>query len=294
MISAGATRKRALVLLLLALLGTLLISASLSSLQLQAGLPFPGSQNETNGSEYQKDFYQFEPVFGPAPPDFLKILPLLLFSVCVYLMFRQRGVRRVVFGVLALCLFIWFIAIVFNWLIAVVFGGKQTMGAVSIPPQETPSYAFQVEPIGDAPAAFVWLVILGLVVLVVAIGFWLYLTTSKDMPTKDLIKAEASQALKEIREGSELSNVVIRCYMQMVDTLKTEGGIEREDTVTTQEFEKVLISYGFPERAVTCLTTLFEKVRYGNKVIDSKDELAAVDCLTAIRGSLDERGDWTC
>lgn len=284
MIIAKAIRRRTLILLLLVLLGALLISMSLSGLQLHAGLPFPGSRNEIDVSELPEGFYPFEPFVESQAPGWLKIFPLLLLSICIYLMVKEDGIRRSVFGVLALSLFIWLIAVIFNWLIGGVLDGKQTVDGISVPPQEAPTNTFPVEPIGGAPQTFVWFVIIALVFLFMAVGLWVYLSVSRDVTTKDLIKAEAQNALKEIREGKELSNVVIRCYMQMVHALETERDIKREDSMTTQEFEKLLISYGYPERAVILLTALFEKVRYGNKFIDSQDEIKAVECLTAIIG----------
>lgn len=287
-----AKKRRTLILLILALLGTLLISASLSGLQLHAGLPFPSSDSEANAPEYQKNFYQPEPNFWNVPPYLLKIFPVLILSLLVYAMFRQGEIRGLVFGVLVLSLLIWLIAVVFNWLISVFGGSEKTVGGSSNPPQETTSYSFQQGPIGDAPAIFVWLVIIGLIFLVIAVSYRLY-RTSKSTSTKEIIKAEAKKALIELQEGEELSNVVIRCYLQMAQAIKTERGIERDDSMTTQEFERVLVTHNFPEKAIHDLTTLFEKVRYGRKPIDSNDEHTAVDCLKAITGNLGGIGDGT-
>jgi hypothetical protein len=286
-------RRKSFFLLLAALLSSLFISVSLSGLQLRAGLPFPGPSGE-DVSEYQTGFYEVEPLLGTASTDFLRVIPLLLIFIFFYLMLRYDGVKQVVFGVSALCMFLWLLAIVLNWLMPIVFGDRKTIGGLSDPPQEIPMNTFQMEPIGNAPTIFIWLVIIGLAFLVVSFGFWLHRTTSKNTSTTDLIRAEAKNALKEIQEGEELSNIVIRCYLQMVYVLETERGIEREDSMTTQEFKRLLISHGFPERAVHRLTTLFEKVRYGNKLIDTNDEITAVDCLTAITGSMSDRGDREC
>ena len=284
-------RRSMLVLLSLALLGSLLISTSLSGLHLQAGLPFPGPNGEVGPSNGQTGFYEVDPISGPASTDFLRIIPFLFLFVFIYLMFRYEGLKRVVFGVLALCLLLWILAVVLNWLMPVDFGNKKIIDDLSVPPQEMPSDIFQIESIGNAPPIFIWLVITGLVLLVFAVGIWLYRTTSKAPSTTDLIKEEARNALKEIQEGKELSNIVIRCYMQMVHVLETERGIEREDSMTTQEFKRLLVSHDFPERAVNRLTSLFEKVRYGNKRIEVNDEVTAVDCLTAITEGINDKGD---
>lgn len=278
------TKKRKLLALLtVVIVATVLISASLSNVKLQVGLPFPGGDGDTVDSPAPTDAYHFVPVSRSLPKWISTVLWIILLSLLagylLYMIYRQPIFRQILIGVLILCVFI--------GLTAFLYGGKQSPGGVFILPDGSSSDLTRVGPVGRAPSIFVWLSIGGLILLAGMIGFWLYQTTFKAISTKNLIKAEAENAFQEIKDGKEWKNVVIRCYLQMAQVLQANQGIERETSMTTREFESVLISYKFPEMAVHRLTVLFEKVRYGNKMIESGDEQAAMDCLAAITGNVD-------
>ena len=260
----------------------MLISASLSNVKLQVGLPFPGGDGETVDPPAPTDIYPLVPISRSIPAGISIALWVILFSLLagylLYLIYRQPVFSQNLIGVLILCVFI--------GLIAFLFGDKQSPGGVFILAKESSSDNARVGPIGHAPSIFVWLSIGGLILLAGMIGFWLYQTTFKAISTKNLIKAEAENAFQEIKDGKEWKNVVIRCYLQMAQVLQANQGIERQASMTTREFENLLISYKFPVTAVHHLTILFEKVRYGNKVIEPGDEQAAMDCFAAIKGNM--------
>ena len=281
--SIERTKKRKLLALLTVVIAaTVLISASLSNVKLQVGLPFPGGDGDTVDSPALTDAYHFVPVSRSLPKGISTALWIILLSLLagylLYLIYRQPVYRQILIGVLILCVFI--------GLTAFLFGGKQSQGSMFILPEESPSDLTRVGPVGRAPSIFVWLSIGGLILLAGMIGFWLYQTTFKAISTKNLIKAEAENAFQEIKDGKEWKNVVIRCYLQMAQVLQANQGIERQASMTTREFENLLISYKFPVTAVHHLTILFEKVRYGNKVIEPGDEQAAMDCFAAIKGNM--------
>jgi hypothetical protein len=98
----------------------------------------------------------------------------------------------------------------------------------------------------------------------------------------DILELEAEKARQELKTGLGLKDVIIRCYRQMSLALAKEQGIEREDFMTTGEFENLLEATGVPHDPVHQLTQLFEAVRYGNWQSNPIDEQKAIRCLEAI------------
>ena len=99
---------------------------------------------------------------------------------------------------------------------------------------------------------------------------------------EDELLQEAEQAVNALKAGTDLRNVILRCYFQMTHSLQEEYRIEREYTMTVQEFERWLENLGFPSMPLRQLTSLFEKVRYGKQETSDHDERIAMDSLNEI------------
>jgi hypothetical protein len=93
---------------------------------------------------------------------------------------------------------------------------------------------------------------------------------------------EAEKAWQALKTGSDLKNVIVKCYLQMSMALEQEQGIERQDFMTTGEFEKLLQAAGIPHEPIHQLTRLFDAVRYGNWQPNTADEQNAIQSLEAI------------
>jgi hypothetical protein len=85
-----------------------------------------------------------------------------------------------------------------------------------------------------------------------------------------------------LEAGGELQDVILRCYAQMLDVLKRQRGIRRKEAMTPAEFATWLKAAGLPDRPVTRLTRLFERVRYGGISSGQAEAMEAIDCLNAI------------
>lgn len=96
------------------------------------------------------------------------------------------------------------------------------------------------------------------------------------------ISQEAEGALIELRNGADLRNVVLRCYIEMGRIVAEWRGIQRTQSMTPREFELSLADLGLPKEPVINLTRLFEKVRYGASKPTKADEDNAESSLTAI------------
>ena len=136
-------------------------------------------------------------------------------------------------------------------------------------------------PLGSAPPLLLWLVGVGLLGITVLAAVWMF-TPSRQAHPLELLGLEAERARQALVDGQGLKDVIMHCYRQMSLAMKQEKGIEREDFMTTGEFETVLESAGIPHEPVHQLTRLFEAVRYGHWQPGAEDEQHAIKSLEAI------------
>ena len=123
---------------------------------------------------------------------------------------------------------------------------------------------------------------IGLLATGILIGVWLFTSSRNRATTIDIVGLEAEEAWQKLKTGLDLKDVVIKCYRQMSLALAKEQGLEREDFMTTREFENLLEAAGVPHDPIHQLTQLFEAVRYGNWQPNPIDEQKAIHCLEAI------------
>jgi len=142
------------------------------------------------------------------------------------------------------------------------------------------------DPNATPPESILWitsLVVALFIVVIVVIAVWIILRSRRrEDSAVERIALEVQNALEELQSGADLRNVVVRCYSEMVQTLKKERNIQRSGSLTPREFEDSLSALGFPRQPVGELTRLFESVRYGRKDITHREELIALDSLSAI------------
>ena len=131
------------------------------------------------------------------------------------------------------------------------------------------------------------MITIGAAVLLALVTFLVLNFLSKrkpvERPALSDIAVNAQNALDEIEEAKiDFNDVIIRCYAEMSQTLKAENGIQRDQTMTTREFEQDLLVRGFPARPVQQLTHLFEQVRYGRQRPGENDKQVATESLNEI------------
>jgi hypothetical protein len=98
----------------------------------------------------------------------------------------------------------------------------------------------------------------------------------------DEVARQAQTAVYALQQGKPLADVVLRCYADMEQTVRTDQGIVREDAMTVREFERRLLRLGLPGEAVGTLIQLFETVRYGRYTPRPEDQTRAINSLTQI------------
>jgi len=263
----------------------LLLAASLSDLHFQPGMPIPEAETSqiTNDPGNESEI----PVVGfrlllQLPLVLIFTLRLIVLIIGLVKKIEFKKILKLAGGLLVvLCVFLLLNQTKFSSPTSL-FKDSQGIG---IPP----SFNYDIAPIGNPPKKMFSFVTVILLLGASIFLIWLLYQTSHRSQKDDALAFEASTALKAIEDGHDLGNVIIRCYMQMARIVREEHRIERADSVTPREFEELLAVKGIPILPVHQLTRLFEKVRYGSKTLDFRDEQAAVECLSAIQISCETR-----
>jgi hypothetical protein len=123
-----------------------------------------------------------------------------------------------------------------------------------------------------------------LAILISVLGWGIY-RASREAANDAMARLgdEARGAVDAIQAGENIRDTVIRCYVQMTLVLAEERNTRREEAMTPHEFEQILLNkLKLPETPVRRLTGLFEAVRYGDYHPGKREELEAIDSLTAI------------
>jgi hypothetical protein len=155
-------------------------------------------------------------------------------------------------------------------------------GTGEVPEMGMPSGEVNPEP----PEELIWTAGIILAVILVAlisgVAWVIWRSRRRQDITFDAIATEVQAALNDLQSGEDLRNVVIRCYLDMMRALQEQRAVRRSGDMTPREFEEALQKLGFPAAPIHQLTHLFEQVRYGHKPVTRREELMAVDSLTAI------------
>ncbi len=258
----------------------LILSASISSLELKPGRRVNMGRNpvpENTGVEKNGPGQPLNQILGTALRATFFVLgiaiPLRIIYGLRYPDMRRRFLRVLVFGVMI-------------FTIANYFQGRKL--SFKIPARK---FGFEVaeklsptaEPyIPDPPQWLILFASLLLSALVLGIGVYLWRRLRNLSNPLEQVAQEAQKTIDEIRSGADLKEGVIRCYSEMTRVLSEERGLKRRQAMTTREFEKQLEEAGLASGHVSRLTRLFEQVRYGSKHLGDREEREALDCLTAI------------
>ncbi len=156
------------------------------------------------------------------------------------------------------------------------------LGFSGQPPKILPQVNFESPSLGPVNPNLIWLVWIGLAVGMISIGVWILFWSAGRSRPDDPLKREAELAIHALRTGSDIRNVIVRCYLQMSQALQKEQGIKREETMTARDFERLLEARGIPHDPIHQLTGLFEGARYGHRPPGPEDERTAFECLSAI------------
>mgnify|MGYP006289608273 CR=1 FL=1 len=131
----------------------------------------------------------------------------------------------------------------------------------------------------------VWGASLVLALLIAGIVIYIVSQMRKSRPTKSSLESlatRAESAAEDIRRGGSFRDTILRCYADMNRIVRDQRGIQRETSLTAREFVESLVKAGLPEKPVQELTALFEEVRYGHKAYSEHEAQLAVNSLQTI------------
>jgi hypothetical protein len=272
------TKQIVSILLATVLVAILLLSATLSGLQLQAGTPFPGSGGNQSSNPGIPFLVSTE---SAALPALEVIVGVLLVAMMVHVAVKLTGTvkfRNALRAIGAILLLFILISI-----LPLVLPGKPTISADNAPISTSslpPTYP--VSPLGEPPPVFAWLAAGGILLGISLLTIQLLRRRPKPMNAADSLLQDAEEALRALRAGKDFPSVIIRCYLQMSEVLRTERRWERQGSMTVREFQDWLELRGIPAEPVHQLTSLFEKARYSKEQIDDEDEKLGPECLEQI------------
>ena len=274
----GTIKRRTLVLLGLIILITIMIAASLSQLELQPGIPPP---RLLNGQVVAAPIEENQFLSVSVNKFILILIALLFMGTVLYSIYKLlrgadwKSILNVLRSVLMVSVGLGFLI----FLIMLLPASRDAPAEIPIP---TPAPRPVVTaPLGSVPPLLLWLVGIGLSVISVRVGWWVF-TSSRQLTSIDVVGWEAEKAWRALKTGLDLKDVILKCYLQMSLALKKDQGIERENFMTTGEFENLLEASGVPHEPIHQLTRLFNAVRYGNWQPNPVDEQKAIQCLEDI------------
>ena len=271
-------KRKALILFGLVMLLTVILAASLPQLDLQPGMPLPRLEE----GQMMLLPIEEEPLVVISVSEFLRTLFALVLAGAIlymtYKLLRGSDWRNLGSFIQPLMIVVLIMGIVI-FVIMLLPKGESSLPMELPPAVETPRVT---SPLGSVPTSLFWVVGIGLLVGIILLGIWIFAPSSRRETTIDLVGLEAEDALRSLKNGLDLKDVIVKCYRQMSLVLEKEQGIEREDSMTTREFENLLEAAGVPHDPIYQLTRLFEAVRYGKWQPNPVDERAAVHSLEAI------------
>jgi len=113
-------------------------------------------------------------------------------------------------------------------------------------------------------------------------SIWKELNTPVSASPLKKIAGIARNSLRDLSDGRDSSDVIMNCYYRMSDIVFDKKNLDRNASMTPNEFAVQLEQAGLPSDAVHRLTRLFESVRYGARKSDPVTVNEAVACLTTI------------
>jgi hypothetical protein len=220
------------------------------------------------------EFYADTPTIGWLRPFFWA---MLIFSI-VYAIVSPQSRKQLLRTFIMVC----FLVFLLNRLSDRLTGGTEgrAQGAAAAPAEvklpDPPAF------VSNPPDWFLALadMVLALLILGTIWFFWRHLRPKPG--AQALLVREAEAALTDLEGGSDLRDVVLRCYAKMSQVLRESRNIERRSAMTPREFESHLAEVGVRDEHIRRLTRLFEGVRYGAKPAGGRAQREAMDCLRAI------------
>ncbi|MHB8134959.1 MAG: DUF4129 domain-containing protein [Anaerolineaceae bacterium] len=272
-------RRLALLLILMTIICVIVLGISLPDLAFQPALPFPGAETnsvdiDTSQTAIGSPSLSFPWIFQLG----LALGILLLFVALITALLKKANIKKVVLLAIILALGFALFSLLPN-----LPTSQVDPAPIDTYVPDRPQFDYLTAPIRDPPATlFFWVKVFLLLAISVLMG-WFGIRVFRRNQRNNKLAAEAQSAILAISNRRDLGGIIIRCYINMEKVVSQERGIDRNQFTTPREFKTHLIYKGIPEEPILQLTTLFEKVRYGNLGLTEQDELVALNSLSSIQ-----------
>lgn len=257
----------------LALAALVLLAAGLQGTAFHAGKPWPTvlAMSHRAGGE--------APAFpGNWLAQLLRVLLLLSVAMFIFSLFSRKLRRHLLHLLVALGLLL----LAWYSLRLLLKGEEKPV----LPPQGAAAGSAWAESEGamERVHAPTWAVYVGALVLGALLALWLtprLMARMQRVRQTRAIEELAREAQWELAHGAPVNDVVLRCWLRMVEILSRRSGARDQPQLTPREFAQTLAKLGFRDEAISLLTQVFEEVRYGHKDSESRRELA-LSALSAL------------
>lgn len=273
-----STKNLGLLFLIGALVAIILLATSLSNLQLETGDPSPGIDTS---EKVIQPIPSLPPVKSYAFPILQGIFALIFLILVIYLTGRIIFLANIK-TILQLIPPLGILLIILYFMPSITLGQPDSVTKITSEVISPSSFKSPITPLGQPPQTLIWVVIIGFILGISIPVFKMVKGWLVPTEIETGLLREAESAVNALNQGANLRNVIVRCYMQMMRSLKEEQGIERNRTMTVRELEELLQNQGFPMVPVHQLTYLFEKVRYGKQQTTDEDKEIALESLNEI------------
>lgn len=279
-----------LIILGLVLLSMVVLSASLTGLEMNPGKDIPLESFKPDVGQYGSGGNIMSGLVA-----FLRIVMLILWGLIplyiIYLIISPEARKQFIKDVLRMLpivLLLWFFLAnrngqrVFENL-EMQFEQPQLEDAYPMP--EVEPLTFNANPPDWIVTFTSVLIALAITGLVVGIVYFVWRERQRKLaelrPLNDVAR-EAQAAIDAIQAGGDLRDVIMRAYVEMGKVISENRNITRGQDMTPHEFEVFLQGRGLPPEAIHQITELFEAVRYGALMPGRKEESMAISSLNVI------------
>ena len=281
-----------LILIAIALIAMILLSAGLSHVTLDAGIPFSDLWaflvNEFRGGLFMRP-----EVIGTMEAEALvriiQILyfiafvsfPIVVIMIIVSPELRKRVIRMLIqFALIALA-----ISLFTQNRTQVESEERLDPPAQLVPPSAGEISSITEEFQSQVSQTVVWTASLMLALVIAGIVAYIVIRLRPNRsprPSLESLATRAESAAENLLRGGDFRDTILKCYADMNRIAKEHRGLQRDDSLTAREFTDYLVRAGLPEEPVRELTALFEEVRYGHKSYSDREAQVAVNSLQAI------------
>lgn len=273
-------RRRQITLLLagVAILTLMVLSAGLSSIELQPARPFSIAGQETNRIRGEVPTLPPE-LFNTLWQIFALVFMIMLPFAILHFFVSPEGRKRVIRNTLLISVYAIVVLLFIQNLRQRPIDELDSLAGSSAPTEQ-----FTIPDIFLNPPPILIFVIGLLIVIGLAMLAYFFMRRYRTPHETELqvVAREARLALADLQAGADVKDTIMRCYLQMAAALNQSRGVQRKHAMTPREFESYLTRVGFHTDHINRLTRLFEGVRYSSHRPSPRDEREAEDCLRAI------------